>query len=107
MGIFYPIASVAMSSKAGNALAWSYFKREWELFNKKFGDGAFLLARIVSYVTKEFTTEEQAKDVEQFFAAHDCPAAARTIKQSLESIRTRAAWLKRDAEAVNKFLSSH
>jgi hypothetical protein len=35
--------------------------------------------------------------VEAFFTAHPCPSAERTIKQSLETIRSNAAWVKRDA----------
>lgn len=96
------IGSCAGSSREHT---WRWFKANWAEFDKRFGDAGFLLARIVAYATNSFASDEAASDVEAFFAAHPCAAAERTIKQSLESIRANAAWLKRDQGAVAKWLA--
>jgi len=100
----YCFAYVAMN-RHGRELAWKFLQDNWEKIMKQFGDGQFILGRLISYCTKYFTSEEKAKEVEKFFADKDLPSAARTIKQSLESIHSYAAWLARDKEAVAKFLT--
>merc|ERR1739838_446319 len=78
---------------------------KWDEFYKRY-PGGFLQARLVKFATEGFASEEMAKEIEAFFVDHPAPSAERTIKQSLEMIRLREAWLKRDTANLQQFLKS-
>lgn len=95
----FPIMNVAVN-RHGRELAWQFLQENWAEFNRRYGDGLFLLRHLISSCTEDFVSEEKAQEVEAFFRDHPVPAASRTIKQSLERIRSNAAWLARDREHV-------
>ena len=64
----FVIISVAMS-RVGRDLAWRFFVDNWALFNDRYK--GYLLTRLVKFVAENFASEESAKEVEQFFKAHD------------------------------------
>ena len=99
----FVIGSVAFN-RYGRELAWQFLQREWTELNRRYGKGGFLLARIISSTTENFTTDEKAREVEEFFQTHPVPAAERTIRQSLERIRSNVSWLRRDGEAIQRWL---
>lgn len=41
---------------------------------------------------------------QSFFETHQAPAAERTVEQCCENILLNAAWLKRDADDIHKYL---
>jgi len=100
---FYVIYSCTSSAK-GRYVTWEWFKENFEYLNTRFGEGQFLMPRIVGICTSSFTTLQMAEEIEQFFKTHPCPSAHRSIQQSLESVRSRATWLERDREDVKSFL---
>lgn len=102
--VAFGVEAVASSSAEGRKLAWKFFQDNFATFQSKFGEGQFLLARIVGYVTGGFSSDSVADQIEDFFTSHPTPAADRTIKQSLESVRSSASWLERDRQAVSAFL---
>lgn len=60
---------------------------------------------LVGQSTENFTSEEKAKDVENFLKQNPWPGVERTVRQSIESIRNHAAWLERDRDSIKDFLS--
>ncbi|XP_053994553.1 puromycin-sensitive aminopeptidase isoform X1 [Hylaeus volcanicus] len=100
----YAIMSVSMTYK-GRIMAWDFFKRNWETLRDRYG-GGFLMSRLVKVITENFVTEEQAKDVEEFFKDHPTPGTERTVQQSVESIRLNVAWLARDIESIKEYLTT-
>lgn len=95
----------ACGGKLGQEMVWQFTQENWSLLHSRYS-GGFLLSRLVSVATGNFSSEEKALEVEAFFKSHPAPAAERTIQQSLENIRLRASWLKRDSEAIEKWLKS-
>eukprot|EP01100_Stratorugosa_tubuloviscum_P002329 TRINITY_DN1544_c0_g2_i1.p1 TRINITY_DN1544_c0_g2~~TRINITY_DN1544_c0_g2_i1.p1 ORF type:complete len:897 (+),score=492.54 TRINITY_DN1544_c0_g2_i1:157-2847(+) len=87
-------------SITGRELTWQFLKNNWPKIYQIYGDGYMLLTRIVGVCTEYFSTEEKADEIEAFFNANPCPAAQRTIKQSCETIRLTAAWIKRESRNV-------
>lgn len=63
------VSSVALGSSTGRQLAWDFFCQRWAEFSERF-QGAFLLARIVKTLTKNFATEQKAVEVDTFFEVH-------------------------------------
>lgn len=85
---------------------WAYVQNNWDLFQKRYGNdgGISLLGRVVSTSTQEFSSEEDAKKVEAFFANKKTNTFDRTLKQSLERIRMNAKWLNENCAPVSRWL---
>ncbi|XP_078048992.1 puromycin-sensitive aminopeptidase isoform X1 [Augochlora pura] len=98
----YAFMSASMTYK-GRLMTWEFIKKHWDTIHDRYG-GGFLMTRLVKIVTESFVTEEQAKDVENFFKEHPTPGTERTVQQSVESIRLNVAWLARDLDSIKKFL---
>ena len=98
------VGSVA-GNGLGRDLAWNFLKAQWAEFDRRYGKGGFLLGRVISSTTENFHSEEKAKEVEEFFHSHPVPAAERTIRQSLECIRSNHLWLQRDSESIRQWLA--
>ncbi len=88
----------------GRDLAWEFLKANWPEFDRRYGQGGFAIMRIVG-IARGFSTEERYRDVEQFFAAHPVPAAARTVRQALEQIRLNMRWLEKNRPALERYFS--
>ena len=92
--------SVVMSvagNRLGRDLAWEFVKDNWAEFDRRYGDGEFILSRLVS-ITSRFTTREREEDVAGFFRENPAPSVDRSIRQSLERIRINSAWLSRNRD---------
>ncbi|XP_052892551.1 puromycin-sensitive aminopeptidase isoform X2 [Anopheles moucheti] len=98
----FVIVSVALNPK-GRDMAWDYFCEHWQVLLNQY-EGGFLLARLIKYLTENFSTEERAQEVERFFREHEFPGTERTVSQSIETIRLNADWMKRDLEAISAYL---
>jgi puromycin-sensitive aminopeptidase len=86
-------------NRLGRDLAWEFVKENWVEFDRRYGEGEFILSRLVS-ITSRFTTPEREEDVESFFRDHPTPSVERAIRQSLERIRINTAWLDRNRQGL-------
>jgi puromycin-sensitive aminopeptidase len=100
----FVIMSVTMTYK-GRVLAWQFFRNNYDKLVNRYKSG-FLLTRLVKCTTEHFVTENYAQDIQEFFDKHPTPGAERNVQQSIETIRLNVAWLKRDKEAIEKFLEN-
>lgn len=99
----FVIISVAMS-KVGRELAWRFFVDNWSLFNDRYK--GYLLTRLIKFIGENFATEQSAKEIEEFFKVHEISGTERTVQQAVETIRLNEAWLKRDTDAIRKYLTN-
>jgi len=97
----------AGASTLGRELTWKFLQQKWSDFERRLGESQFLLSRIISYATKDFTDPEKAKEIEKFFTEHKVPSAERTVKQSIESILANSKWLQSNKGDVAKWLEAH
>jgi aminopeptidase N len=72
-----------MENPAGEKLAWTFIQSHWDAVQK--AGGPFASAEVVN-ATSRFCDAGMRDQVTNFFAAHKVEAAARTYKQSIESI---------------------
>lgn len=100
----FVIMSVAIT-KVGRDLAWEFYKNNWQKFLDRY-DGGGLLTRLIKFTTENYASEEKAQEVETFFREHKAPGTERSVQQAVETIRLNSLWLKRDADAIKKFLNS-
>jgi aminopeptidase 2 len=93
---------------AGRRACWSFVQENWKFFYDRYYRGSIsLLSRVVSFSTQEFSTSSDADAIEAFFADKDVSSIDRTVKQSLERVRSNSAWLSLNKDNVNQWLSSH
>jgi len=102
--IFIVIEGVAANYQHGRELAWQFVRENWERICQRCGGNKHSLPRLISSTTSNFVTVEKAVEIEEFFARNLVPAAARTIRQSIESIHSNAEWLERDGRIIEKWL---
>ena len=105
-----PGSSVATLT-AGSALTsrrpfWVRFQAEFANVSQRLG-GSFSLAKLIRASASSFTSEEDAKDIERFFATQDTAVFSMSLAQTLESVRARAQWVARDAKDVASWLTDH
>lgn len=63
-----------------------------------------MLGKLIKFTTENFASEEEANEIEAFFANKNTSGAERTVQQSLETIRNNAAWLRKDGELIKQYL---
>jgi aminopeptidase N len=102
--VFYVLSTLG-SHAVGRREAWWYITNHWDMLQQRYsGGGLKMLGRILSSVVGGFVRAEDADACEQFFASHPAPSATRAIAQSLERVRNRAAWYRRDEGNISTFL---
>ncbi len=93
----------ASVNPAGTDIAWSFIKKNWKIFLKRYTG-----SREVAYLlepTGSSTSLQRAKDVAAFIKKNPAPGIERTVQQVIERIQSNAALLKRDQNAIATFLS--
>ena len=98
------ISSIRESPK-GRALVWEFFKQNWNVFKERY-KGGLIFPHMVTLVTEKFVSDEKALEIEQFFQNDRADGIEKTVLQSLEYIRLKAAWLNRDKHSMKKYLTS-
>lgn len=91
-------------TKRGHECAWDFLKQEWDAVLRRYGGNMKMMVHILDGALEVFDNEERAEEIEQFFVDNPVPNARRTILQSLETIRIRAAWRERDYNAIAAWL---
>ncbi|KAJ1919335.1 hypothetical protein H4219_002023 [Mycoemilia scoparia] len=88
----------------GREKVWQWYKANYEQFVKRYGDSMSYLGILVRLAASRFSSEEKAREVEEFFVGKDVSRFDRALSQCLESIRTSAGWVSRDAQDVKEWL---
>lgn len=92
------------SGGQGRDITWQYFKDNVKTFQERFGEGTYIVPRLVESLTKNFASLEKTEDIEAFFNKNKFSGVDRTIQQSVETIRLNQAWLSRDSNEIKEFL---
>eukprot|EP01119_Soliformovum_irregulare_P006321 TRINITY_DN181_c0_g2_i1.p1 TRINITY_DN181_c0_g2~~TRINITY_DN181_c0_g2_i1.p1 ORF type:complete len:891 (-),score=308.06 TRINITY_DN181_c0_g2_i1:1031-3703(-) len=101
--IFYVILACGAHPK-GREATWAYLKQNWAQFEEKLGETAMILDRLVTYATTGFSKREVADDIRQFFQAHPCESADRSIRQAIENTLANAKWVDENRAEVAEWL---
>ena len=90
---FTPMMSVSSSGKEGSAIAWDFFKSNFEEIKAFAGGGnAWTLQTVIFACTSGFSSEEKAEEIEAFFKVNIVSNAVRKISQQCEKIRVLATF---------------
>lgn len=90
---------------AARKLVWEHLKKNFDHYEKTYGQGGHTLDRIV-LSARVFHTKEFLNDFKKFFAKRTARGAERAVKQVIEQVESNILWLKRDAKKVQKILKT-
>ncbi|KAJ1891219.1 hypothetical protein LPJ66_007045 [Kickxella alabastrina] len=94
---------MATSDHCSKHVLWRWFCQNYQRVVDRLGDCSTLLGHVVSTVIGDYATEHMAALIERWFADKPTAAFDRTLPQSLEFIRVRAAWYTRDQSDVRQW----
>ncbi|KAH7340339.1 leucyl aminopeptidase [Rhizoctonia solani] len=100
----YMDTSGLSANRASRRRIAEYFKENYEQLYKRF-EGNFSLNYLVKYSFDSFSTEQDAKDVEEFFKNKDSSKYNLALAQTLDSIRASAKWLERSRDDVAQWMA--
>jgi len=95
---------IARTSSSGRNSAWKFFKDNFAHFKNTFGDAPFVLDSIIRRVTSLFHTQEDRRDVSNFFAENQLGKGSRSIAQALEQIDINIKWVERNSQSLGEWL---
>ncbi|KAJ5895099.1 hypothetical protein N7495_006790 [Penicillium taxi] len=104
--IYMPLGGLR-NHAAGIEARWTWLKTNWDTVFERLPPSLGMLGTVVQLSTAAFCTEAQLKDVQDFFAAKDTKGFDRAVEQSLDAIRAKVNWLKRDREDVETWLGQN
>mmetsp|Transcript_3808 Transcript_3808/g.5122 ORF Transcript_3808/g.5122 Transcript_3808/m.5122 type:complete len:889 (+) Transcript_3808:188-2854(+) len=88
---FYPMSSVSGSSVEGLELAWEYLQEHFDRIRGMLANAnPMLFGAVVTSSASGFTSEEKAKEIEEFFEGKPVDKISRKIQQLVESTRANA-----------------
>src|SRR5262249_28044677 len=101
-------AKIVIANMLGNPdtreLAWTLVRERWAEIQKKTGE--FVGNTVIVGALGSFCDAGKADEVEQFFNAHKVPDAERTLKQSVETIRSCARFAQAQRPKLQQWVSS-
>lgn len=100
-----PIMIAVAAMLNDNQLAiWKWIQKNWLTIQKKYENDHLLVWFVKSL--DGFSNAKYADQITKFFKKYPAPAAERAIKQVVEKINLKDAWLKRDRKIIEKFLKN-
>lgn len=104
--VIYIYRSMAANEDARRP-TWQFVQAHWKtLYDRLYLGSLSLLSTIVSASTSHLATDQDAIDVETFFASKGdaVKAISRTVAQSVEKIKNASKWLQRERDDVSAWL---
>ena len=95
----------AGASPDGREQTWRFVQDNWAELDRRYGKGGFAIMRLVG-IAAGFASAEREAETREFFETHPAPSAARSVQQSLESIRLNTKWLELNADTAGAWLAS-
>ncbi|KAJ2758044.1 hypothetical protein IWQ56_006107 [Coemansia nantahalensis] len=101
------IGFMVSSNHRSKHTLWHWLCANYHRIVARLGECSALLGHVVGTVIGDFASDEMAAEIERWFADKHTAAFDRTIPQSLEVIRIRAAWHRRDQDDVVRWFAAH
>jgi aminopeptidase 2 len=104
---FSAFLSGLSTHKAGVDALFETLTKHFEDVTKRFSHGIGGLGFFLPIFTRSFSTWKQADELETFFKTKDTTLFTRALRQGLEEIRIKAAWVERDTEGLQGWLEQN
>ncbi|TID29521.1 hypothetical protein CANINC_001916 [Pichia inconspicua] len=104
--IYIPMQGMR-AHKIGIETLFNWMTEKWDEITTLLPPSLGMLGSVVQISTSGFTSIEQYKKVEEFFANKSTKGFNQGLAQSLETIKSKANWVSRDSDAVKEWLKEH
>ncbi|PWY85970.1 lysine aminopeptidase apsA [Aspergillus heteromorphus CBS 117.55] len=104
--IYMPLGALR-NHVGGIEARWAWLKTNWDAVYKRLPPSLGMLGTVIQLSISSFTTEQQLKEVQEFFESKDTKGYDRAVEQSLDAIRAKVNWVKRDHSDVESWLKSN
>ncbi|XP_066270940.1 aminopeptidase N-like [Branchiostoma lanceolatum] len=101
-------------NKLGKAMVWTFLNQNWDyiLDSSKilssYGGSLFGLTSLILGVTKNFNTEEELQQMQEFVTSHpELGTATRAFQQAQERARVNVKWRQQSEDDVAQWLADH
>ena len=101
--VYMPVSGLR-SHPEGIEAMFKFMTENWERLTQKLPPALSMLGTMVNIFTSSFTKQEQLEQVKAFFKERSTAGFEMSLAQSLDSIRSKIAWVERDAEDVKAWL---
>ncbi|ODV90517.1 hypothetical protein CANCADRAFT_57016 [Tortispora caseinolytica NRRL Y-17796] len=101
--IYLPMAGLR-THKEGIVALWKWTKNNWDEIVRLLPPGLSMLSSVVSVTTSGYATPAGLAEIEKFFKNKPTKGFDQGLAQSLESVRSKLSWVKRDTSDVKKWL---
>ncbi|KZO98207.1 hypothetical protein CALVIDRAFT_526105 [Calocera viscosa TUFC12733] len=85
---------------------WMYLQAHLDTISKKL-EGGFMLGNLVQISFDYLSSVEDVGAVEEFFRDKDTSNYGQLLAQSLDTVRSKAAWLERSRDEVREWLTTN
>ncbi|KAL1976637.1 hypothetical protein VTN31DRAFT_2919 [Thermomyces dupontii] len=104
--IYLPLSGLR-THRRGVEERWRWLTSNWDEIVRRLPPSLTMLSTVVQLTASAFCTEAQLRTVEAFFADKDTKGYDRAVQQSLDAIRAKAHWVRRDAADVEAWLKTN
>jgi aminopeptidase 2 len=104
--IYLPLSGLRTHA-AGIEALWEWMTLNWDALEKKLPPGLTMLGSVVSICTSGFTKTSQIEKINEFFGRKGTKGFDQSLAQSLDLIKAKNQWLKRDSEDVKGWLQAN
>lgn len=84
-------------------MTWELFKQNWSVFEEK-------ISKHMKHFMQGFqlgmSSEEEADSVEAFFKEHNIANVVMAVPRTIEKIRQKSNWMKRDLTHITYYLKN-
>nr|XP_006821163.1 PREDICTED: aminopeptidase N-like [Saccoglossus kowalevskii] len=102
----YTIRYVA-SNYVGRALAWDFFRANYDILFDMFGTSLFTWSRMLTALTSQLNTRFELSQLIDFGDNHpNLGSAARAYEQAIESTKANIKWMDNNFEQVQEWLEN-
>lgn len=104
--IYIPMQGMR-AHKEGIEALWSWVQTNWDEVVRRLPPGLSMLGSVVVIGTSGFTSFEAISDIKKFFDKKSTKGFDQSLAQSLDTITSKAQWVNRDRDVVNKYLKNN
>lgn len=104
--IYIPMQGMR-AHKEGIEALWKWLQTNWDEIARRLPPGLSMLGSVVVVGTSGFTSLESVSEIKKFFASKSTKGFDQSLAQSLDTITSKAQWINRDREVVNKYLKDN
>ena len=104
--IYMPAAGLRGHPEGVEAL-WTWLSSNWDEVYRRFPPALPMLGHLVTIFSSGFATPAQLAKLEKFFADKNQNGYDKSLAQSMDSIRSKIAWIERDRADVAAWLKAN